>query len=75
MSITGPSVTYIDELRLYPKGAQMTTYTYEPLVGITNQCDANNNITYYEYDALNRLKTIRDKDRNILKTFEYKYQQ
>jgi YD repeat-containing protein len=75
MIINGPGVTRFDELRVYPKGAQMTTYSYEPLVGITNQCDANNNITYYEYDALNRLKTIRDKDRNILKTFDYKYQQ
>lgn len=65
----------IDELRLYPKDAQMTTYTYEPLIGLTTQCDVNNNITYYEYDAFGRLKTIRDKDKNILKAFDYKYQQ
>jgi hypothetical protein len=65
----------IDELRLYPKDAQMTTYAYEPLIGITSQCDANNRITYYEYDSFNRLRWVRDMDRNILKAYEYKYRQ
>lgn len=64
----------IDELRLYPADAQMTTYTYEPLVGMTSQCDAANRITYYEYDGLQRLKYIRDQDGNILKSYEYQYQ-
>lgn len=65
---------YIDELRLYPKGAQMKTYTYDPLIGITSQCDAANNILYYEYDALGRLLLVRNEDRNILKQYDYKYQ-
>jgi hypothetical protein len=64
---------YIDELRLYPAGAQMTTYTYTPLVGMTSQCDMGNRVTYYEYDGLQRLKRIRDQDHNILKTFDYQY--
>lgn len=65
----------IDELRLIPKNAQMTTYTYEPIVGMVSQCDPNNRITYYEYDLLGRLKLIRDQDKNIIKTFQYNYQQ
>ncbi|PVD50042.1 hypothetical protein DC498_22240 [Terrimonas sp.] len=65
----------IDELRLYPASAQMTTYTYEPLIGMTSQCNANNKIIYYEYDSFGRLKTIRDQDRNVLKTMDYQYQQ
>jgi YD repeat-containing protein len=65
----------VDEVRLYPAGALMTTYTHEPLIGLTSQCDAQNKITYYEYDAYSRLLLIRDQDRNILKTFEYKYKQ
>ena len=64
----------IDELRLHPVSAQMTTYTYEPLVGMTSQSDINGNITYYEYDGLGRLVHIRDKDQNILKKFCYNYQ-
>jgi len=65
---------HIDELRLYPANAQMTTYTYTPLVGMTSQCDVNNRITYYEYDGLQRLKRVRDQDYNILKTLDYQYQ-
>ena len=53
----------------------MTTYTYDPLVGMTSQCDANNKITYYEYDSFNRLKTIRDQDGKVIKTIDYQYQQ
>ena len=64
----------IDELRLYPATAQMTTYTYVPLVGMTSQTDVGNRVTYYEYDGLARLKRIRDQDYNILKTYEYQYQ-
>ena len=64
----------IDELRLYPSTAQMTTYTYSPLIGMTSQADVGNRVTYYEYDGFQRLKRIRDQDYNILKTYEYQYQ-
>jgi YD repeat-containing protein len=64
----------VDELRLYPKGAQMNTYTYDPLIGITSHCDVANKIVYFEYDGFGRLKLIRDQDKNILKTIDYKYQ-
>lgn len=73
VSISGS--TYIDELRLYPSDAQMVTYTYEPLIGMTSQCDVDNKIQYYEYDALGRLQDIKDQDGNIIRTFEYHYQQ
>lgn len=71
INISG-SVT-IDELRLYPSDALMTTYTYSPLIGVAGQCDAVNHIVYYEYDGIGRLKTVRDLDNNIIKTFEYHY--
>jgi hypothetical protein len=73
ITLTGTGV--VDELRLYPNNAQMTTYAYDPVVGITTQCDTNNRITYYEYDGFHRLHRILDQDRNILKTFEYGYKQ
>jgi len=79
-AVTGVSSTtvsgagIIDELRLYPPDAQMTTYTYDPLVGITTSCSPNNTLSFYEYDPLGRLKDIRDADRNILKQVDYKYQ-
>jgi YD repeat-containing protein len=64
----------IDELRLYPSTAQMTTYTYTPLVGMTAQCDVDNRVTYYQYDALGRMKVILDQDHNVIKTVQYHYQ-
>lgn len=66
-------VGIIDELRLYPSLAQMTTYTYDPLKGMTSECDINNRVTYYEYDALNRLVLVRDQDKNVIRTIDYKY--
>ena len=64
---------YIDEVRLYPQGSHMKTYSYTPLIGVTSICDVNNSISYYEYDNSNRLRLIRDQDKNILKKFCYNY--
>jgi hypothetical protein len=69
LAISGTGL--IDELRLHPKEATMMTYTYEPLIGVTSTTDANNTIVYDEYDNLNRLKLVRDKNRNIIKRYEY----
>ncbi len=63
----------LNNLRSIPQ-AQVTAFTYEPLVGMTSQTDVGNRATYYEYDLLQRLKRIRDQDQNILKTFDYQYQ-
>lgn len=63
----------IDELRLYPVNAQMTTYSYSPLVGIRSQNNLNNQTTYYEYDELQRLILVRDQDRSIVKKIAYNY--
>lgn len=63
----------LNELRNALSGSIVTTYTYDPLIGMTSTTDANNVTTYYEYDTAGRLKFIRDKENNILKTYEYKY--
>ena len=73
-SVTVGGTGTIDELRLYPKGALMTTYTYAPLIGMTTQCDPSGKITYYTYDGLGRLKLIKDQYGNILKRYDYQYQ-
>lgn len=71
-TITGSAK--IDELRLYPTGAQMVTYTYDPLVGLTSQASVSNQVTYYEYDEQNRLTLIKDENKNVLKYYRYNYQ-
>jgi phenolic acid decarboxylase len=73
-TITVSGSGYIDELRLYPSNAQMVTYTYTPLLGMTSACDADNKITYYFYDGFGRLKWIKDQDLNIIKIIQYHYQ-
>jgi hypothetical protein len=69
----GSGSVWFDDIRLHPSAAQMTTYTYDPLIGTTSQTDANNRSAYYEYDDLNRLKLVRDQDKNILKRVCYNY--
>lgn len=64
----------IDELRLYPEGALMTTYTHDPLVGITTITDKNGQLLYYDYDPLGRLKSIQDREGNIKSYHDYQYQ-
>jgi YD repeat-containing protein len=72
-SVTINGTGQIDELRLYPSTAQMTTYAYNPIMGMTSQCDMDNRIMYYEYDGIGRLRDIRDQDGNIVKTIEYHF--
>lgn len=65
----------IDEVRLHPEDAQMTTFTYQPLIGKTSETSPQQITTYYKYDTANRLKLILDQDRNILKKYSYGYKQ
>lgn len=71
--MTGSSTASIDEVRIYPVNARITTYTYDPDNGMTSVTDPNNFITYYEYDDLGRLKYIKDMDYNIVRSQEYHY--
>lgn len=70
---TSGSNAYFDDLRFHPMDAQMTSYTYKPLVGITSSSDANNKPTYFEYDGFGRLILVRDFENNILKKYDYHY--
>lgn len=61
----------IDEVRVMPRNAMMTTYTYIPGVGLTSEMDTNGNTIYYEYDVFGRLLRVLDDDRKMVKEYEY----
>ena len=70
---TNALLTALNNLRTAFPNAMITTYTYDPVIGMTSQTDAKGYITYYEYDELNRLLRIKDADGNILKENQYHY--
>jgi YD repeat-containing protein len=51
--------------------AMITTYAYKPLIGISTITDIRGSKTTYEYDELNRLIRVRDKNNNILSETHY----
>lgn len=67
--------TAYDDIRIFPVDALISTYTYEPSIGLTSSIDSKGQTVYYEYDDLQRLRFIRDQKRNIIKSFDYHYKQ
>ncbi|ELR68610.1 hypothetical protein C900_00213 [Fulvivirga imtechensis AK7] len=63
----------LDELRVYPQGAKMTTYNYNANFDISCISDPNNLVQYYIYDDFHRLIYVKDHDHNILKAYTYSY--
>jgi len=68
---SGPTEVQIDEVRIHPSEAVMTTYTYHPVYGITSKTDSNNQTMYTEYDVWGRVLNIRDESRGIIKSYTY----
>jgi hypothetical protein len=56
-----------------PVNVITTTYTYDPLLGITSQTDLNGNTTYFTYDNFGRLKQVKDHNNNLIESWEYHY--
>ena len=65
--------TALTTLRNSVPNAMMTSYTYDPLIGVTSITDPRGYTVYYEYDDFNRLKQVKDADGKIISENEYHY--
>jgi hypothetical protein len=74
-AVTLSGAATIDELRLHPKGSFMTSYNYEPGIGMLTACAPNYFFTLYGYDGFGRMQTLSDASRRIVKAYEYRYGQ
>lgn len=63
----------IDEIRVYPKDATVTSCTYIPCVGIRSKTNERGITESYEYDFSGRLVSIKENEQSNIKSFDYKY--
>lgn len=73
-----PSWTRYATLRSLLPNAQVQTWDYEPLIGVSSHTDANGQTIQYEYDGLGRLKYEKRRVNGvtapeILREYEYNY--
>ena len=55
------------------RDSQVTTYTYDPLIGVTSITPPSGIREIYKYDSANRLESIKDVNGKIIKEFQYNY--
>jgi len=52
---------------------QITTYTYDPLIGVRSITPPSGLREYYKYDTANRLQHVEDSNGHIVKEYQYNY--
>lgn len=78
-----PDVTKLKSLRKNTnlKDAFVSTFTYQPLVGVTSMTDPSGMTTYYNYDGLGKLvetyyyegNVVSSDKKRTLQQYEYHY--
>ncbi len=63
-----------DGLREALPNARVTTYEWEPLVGVTRITGPNGQTQTFTYDDYNRLEYILDRNGKVMKRYRYNYQ-
>jgi hypothetical protein len=71
----GALIAALDSFRTDPSMSnfQITTYTYDPSIGVTSITPPSGIRELYQYDAANRLQSVLDVNGNILKEYKYNY--
>lgn len=63
----------LDNLRTTYTNSMITTYTYDPLIGVTSITDSNGKKQIFTYDYSGKLENIKDENENILNNYQYHY--
>ncbi|MXS72653.1 RHS repeat domain-containing protein [Chryseobacterium binzhouense] len=66
-------INTLDNFRKSNYRYPITTYTYDPLIGVTSITPPSGIREVYKYDAANRLEKIVDINGKVLKEFKYNY--
>ncbi|AZB28713.1 hypothetical protein [Chryseobacterium balustinum] len=71
----GALIIALDNFRnlLQLKEFQITTYTYDPLIGVTSITPPSGIREIYKYNSANRLENIKDINGKLIKEFKYNY--
>lgn len=72
LEIISNGTTELDEIRFYPSTATMMTKSLKPLVGVVAQIDDRGVSSFTEYDELDRVRYIKNKDKHIVQVHDYK---
>ena len=71
--IVSSAALTVDEVLFYPQTADVVTHTYEPLNGKTSDVDSRGNAAFQEYDNMGRVHYLRNRKKDIVKIYDYKY--
>lgn len=74
LEVPGPITETLNILRNKLPKSLVSTYTYEPSVGMKNETDPTGLTTYYEYDIMGRLIEIyqmRNGKKEIISSYQY----
>lgn len=63
----------IDNLKTNQTTTLVSTYAFEPLIGLTTATSPRGVLTQYSYDNANRLSMISDNKKNVLSQYQYGY--
>lgn len=63
----------LNNLRTIYPDTMITTYTYDPLIGVTSKADAKEDVLKYNYDSLGRLQSVKDRNDKIISENEYHF--
>jgi RHS repeat-associated protein len=71
IEISGVPGSDIDEIRIHPNWAEVSTMAYNQRYQVVSSCDASNRFEYYLYDGWDRVQWVLDDSQDIISYSEY----